>query len=294
LYLFNGNADDGIGNNNGQVYGATLTEDRFGKSNSSFNFDGNDRIVIDNFQCLNQTFYFSLNLWVKFDSLSGDHFIMDKRNNSISDNVINLGLNDGADDNGSIGSLYFKTFDLHYEHTSISYTASNLNTKDWYMITSVYIDKTMLLYVNGQLVKQAVAKNSLNSNNASLWIGGCNKNGDYNYFQGIIDDIRIYNRQISESEIQQLYIEGTQDPIIFDEDDDGVPDQWDECKNTPHDSWVNKNGCHTDDLRYSEKDMLNMVNNLLKWDIDKDQKIGLIEVLHILKESAGESNESIK
>lgn len=42
-YPFNGNADDGSGNGlNGVIYGATLTEDRFGNSNSAYSFDGVD------------------------------------------------------------------------------------------------------------------------------------------------------------------------------------------------------------------------------------------------------------
>ena len=44
---FNGNANDESGNgNNGTVNGATLTTDRFGNVNKSYNFDGNDDIVI--------------------------------------------------------------------------------------------------------------------------------------------------------------------------------------------------------------------------------------------------------
>ena len=45
---FNGNADDESGNgNNGTVNGATLTTDRFGNSNSAYDFDGNDLIDIN-------------------------------------------------------------------------------------------------------------------------------------------------------------------------------------------------------------------------------------------------------
>ena len=47
---FNGNANDQSGNsNNGTVNGATLTTDRFGNSNSAYNFDG----VNDYIRCIN-------------------------------------------------------------------------------------------------------------------------------------------------------------------------------------------------------------------------------------------------
>ena len=42
---FNGNANDESGNgNDGTVNGATLTTDRFGNTNSAYDFDGNDWI----------------------------------------------------------------------------------------------------------------------------------------------------------------------------------------------------------------------------------------------------------
>jgi hypothetical protein len=49
-YPFNGNANDESGNgNHGSVYGATLTEDRFGVPDSAYSFDGqNNFIQIEN------------------------------------------------------------------------------------------------------------------------------------------------------------------------------------------------------------------------------------------------------
>ena len=47
-YPFNGNANDIIGDNHGIVYGATLTADRFGNSNSAYDFDGVDDYIEKN------------------------------------------------------------------------------------------------------------------------------------------------------------------------------------------------------------------------------------------------------
>ena len=45
---FNGNAnDESVNGNDGVVNGATLTTDRFGNSNSAYDFDGNDLIDIN-------------------------------------------------------------------------------------------------------------------------------------------------------------------------------------------------------------------------------------------------------
>ncbi len=68
-YPFNGNADDESGNeNHGTVYGATLTEDRFGNADSAYYFDGtNDYIEIPS---VNPTSAITVSAWVKSVSSS--------------------------------------------------------------------------------------------------------------------------------------------------------------------------------------------------------------------------------
>ena len=74
--------------------------------------------------------------------------------------------------------------------------------------------------------------------------------------------------------------------VLIDSDNDGVVDKWDTCPDTPKDSCVNKNGCHSD-LLYTQEQMNQVINSMLDWDKDKDGKIGLIEAIYILQESAG-------
>ena len=44
-YPFNGNANDAVGTNDGTVYGATLTTDRFGVPNNAYNFNGTSAYI---------------------------------------------------------------------------------------------------------------------------------------------------------------------------------------------------------------------------------------------------------
>ena len=61
-YPFNGNANDESGNgNNANVYGADLTLDRFGNTNSAYVFDGTNYIEAANLYSQS----FTINLWVK-------------------------------------------------------------------------------------------------------------------------------------------------------------------------------------------------------------------------------------
>jgi len=75
--------------------------------------------------------------------------------------------------------------------------------------------------------------------------------------------------------------------IVIDSDNDGVPDQWDQCSNTPEGYYTNKYGCYTQGL-YTEEQMNNMVKAILTWgDINDDKKIDLSEAIHALRVTSG-------
>ena len=67
---FCGNANDASGNNNnGTVNGATLTSDRFGNSNSAYQFNGgSNRIVINNSILPSQPTNYTISMWCFFDN----------------------------------------------------------------------------------------------------------------------------------------------------------------------------------------------------------------------------------
>jgi len=98
---------------------------------------------------------------------------------------------------------------------------------------------------------------------------------------------------IVDNATNKLYKYKVNDYVIHenDNDGDGVINEWDECQNTPQNSCVDKKGCSCTGL-YSEEDMLNMVNKLLEWDINKDKKISLLEVIQILRDLTGVKKSS--
>jgi hypothetical protein len=72
-YPFNGNANDESGNrNDGEVNGATLSDDRFGLSNSAYEFEQSDYINVPPSDSLNQNGPHSISLWVKLDKFPSD------------------------------------------------------------------------------------------------------------------------------------------------------------------------------------------------------------------------------
>jgi concanavalin A-like lectin/glucanase superfamily protein/Big-like domain-containing protein len=73
-----------------------------------------------------------------------------------------------------------------------------LNT--WTHLASTYDGSMLRLYVNGNQVTSKVVGTTINATSRPLRIGGNTVWGEY--FQGLIDDVRIYNRALSPSEIQ--------------------------------------------------------------------------------------------
>ncbi|MFA5061912.1 MAG: LamG domain-containing protein [Patescibacteria group bacterium] len=85
---------------------------------------------------------------------------------------------------------------------------SPLSLNKWYFISVVYDASTnkATFYVNGLLDVTSNALGSWNSGSAPLYIGSYQ--GSTHFFNGSIDDARIYSRALSATEIQQLYKQG--------------------------------------------------------------------------------------
>src|SRR5262249_8483048 len=70
----------------------------------------------------------------------------------------------------------------------------------WSHLAATYDGATLSLYLNGNLVSSQAMSGSLTTSTGALRIGGNSVFGDY--FQGLIDDVRIYNRALSLNEIR--------------------------------------------------------------------------------------------
>jgi hypothetical protein len=78
---------------------------------------------------------------------------------------------------------------------------TNLLPNIWYYVTATYNGTIWRLYVNGgEVANKALSWDTIKTD---IYIGNYDRGS--NFFNGLIDDIRIYNRILSASEIQQLY-----------------------------------------------------------------------------------------
>lgn len=195
-YPFNGNANDESGNGrNGTVNGATLTTDRFGVANKAYSFDGNDWIAVGR----NAAFEFNdftLSTWISTTNSPG--MILSYVANDLSENAWQYGTNSFQ----SVGGYV-------YQGSYITYT-SPLILNSWHHVVLTKSGTSAKLFVNGvQVVSQSVSNSISYTNPRGLLIGAdddnVNPDPDTWFFNGKIDDVRIYNRGLSSAEVQNLY-----------------------------------------------------------------------------------------
>lgn len=197
-YPFNGNANDENGTNNGAVYGATLTIDRFGNPNSAYSFDGvDDYIQIEHNPTLNLTDSVTFSLWFKPTDtavLSSQRFL-DKSTWNTSDS---WGI--GLSTNRSYITLAGLT-------TDPLLTNPVLTTSSWYHLVATYDKQNVKFYINGVLDTVRSVSTSTPSNTNPVRIGA-NSILSNNWFDGKLDDIKIYDKALTQSEVDNLYNEG--------------------------------------------------------------------------------------
>jgi hypothetical protein len=193
-YPFNGNANDASGNNNnGTVYGPSPTADRKGNPNSAFLFDGiDDYIEINHSASLNLTQQFSISFWARLETDGPYYFPY-----HIIEKYPCWGIGQREDDinwgiTTNIG--YFPIFVLTFEY------------KKFIHLVMIYDGSRLSTYCNGVLKASTPASGLLVQNTNKVYISRYNFGGDY-FFDGTLDNFRIYNRALTQPEIIALYNE---------------------------------------------------------------------------------------
>ena len=112
-------------------------------------------------------------------------------------------------DNGTENSGHIKTY-----ISSNAYLDNN-----WHLIGFTWSNGVFLMYVDGQSVSYTstgtLTSSTFYNSDTNITIGCYMNNGSYwQYFNGQIDDVRLYNQPIPTSEIQQNYYSGLNNLIV--------------------------------------------------------------------------------
>ena len=201
-YPFNGNARNEAGNDHhGQVFGAKLTADRHGKVNSAYQFKPSDHIKINGL--MGKPKNLTLSAWVKLDGQQGKW----------GAEIISLGVS------ASIRVDSKSTYPQRVGTGGITRMQQNgwMNTMakfnytgtGWHQIVFTFDDDAnrQVTYIDG-------AQLALKENERSIVYQGLDKDTvigihgrslDTFRSQGIIDDLRVYDRALNSREVKALF-----------------------------------------------------------------------------------------
>ncbi len=180
---------DASGNgNNGTISGATWGAGKYG---SALSFDGvNNYVSIPTSATLNLASGMTIEAWVRPNNVSGYRTVVLKETSG--GQVYSL----YAAEPGQGPSSYLLTGTI--ERQSVSLQSLPLN--EWSHVAVTYNGSQLNVYANGVLVSSVAATGNITTSNGTLRIGGNSIWGDY--FSGLIDDVRVYNRPLTANELR--------------------------------------------------------------------------------------------
>ncbi len=202
-----GNAVDSVGTNNGVLVNGTGFA--LGKAGFAFNFDGiNDVVSTPTTPFRNVRNSFTIEFWafpkakrtVTSESISGASGTSGQRY-AVFPTLC------GSDGSAGVGVSVGTNGVSVFEHAS-SYLPSllvyNCFIQSWTHIAVIYQNKKATLYLNG-----ALARVGLTSPKSFVFPGSSLADTSYGPYGGLLDEVSIFNRDLSAAEIQAIYQAGS-------------------------------------------------------------------------------------
>jgi len=189
---FNDNANDESGNgNDGVVNGAVLSNDRYDNPNSAYYFTNNDFISISD---IGDHSVYSFSVWVRVDE-NQDNWNM---------------IFDYGDRRGGVnfvdGTTEIKGFMKNTANGNVFSNTFLLEPNEWHhiVLTVDWVNsKTADLYIDGLLADGNVPLYGFERSGSDLLMGM--ENGHDYFLNGYIDDLIIYNKVLTHSEVLSIY-----------------------------------------------------------------------------------------
>jgi len=189
-------ATDFSGNGNNGVFagGATWTGGKIGKATSFHDYASSDSINIPYSPSLSITGDLSISTWFKINTLDADEHRI----------VSNWGVSQQYLTNLRANQFLFAARGPGYINQGYVVSGATFSAGTWYHVVSVKSGTFLYLYTNGALTDSVdIGITTLNTSTSSISIG--NENTGSAEFDGLLDEVRIYNRALSATEVSALY-----------------------------------------------------------------------------------------
>jgi cell division protein FtsB len=198
-YTFDGHAKDSSGNNNhGSISGVTATANRFGHENNAYAFDRDYVLTPDFSKILDNEL--TVTGWLYRNNDSG---AIEQVFEALT-NVWEIFLETVNSKNGQV-------LQVNHSGTKRYRVHSNMVPKnEWFHFATVISDKEQSIYINGDLVQSIPHSGPLGIRTAFRI--GRDYEGRIQYWNGAMDDFRIYSRGLNKYEIGDLH-EDTADMV---------------------------------------------------------------------------------
>ncbi|MHC4397462.1 MAG: DNRLRE domain-containing protein, partial [Planctomycetota bacterium] len=181
-WRFENNADDSAGTNDGTIYGAVSAT---GKIGQALSFDEvNDYVTVPDFDYTNASDEFSLSFWFKISDVSGSLYqYMYSHGNITEDNSLAVYFSEADEGTGGEELRTWITLGDSTDWYSVSDPDPNIKGASMNPTSSIYIG----------------ARNDLN---VDRYYGNSSTN------DGLLDDVRLYDRALSQGDISSLFTGG--------------------------------------------------------------------------------------
>jgi hypothetical protein len=182
---------DASGNNNTGTLGSGVTRSTQGKFGSALVFNGASVVTIPTATSLNLTTAMTLEVWV-YPTMAQPNWpaVIVKEQTG---NGWVYGLYANSDQSRPFMGVY-----INGERNLSGGTLLPVNT--WSHLAATYDGSTECLYVNGVQVAFRAQTGAIRTSTRPLQLGGDTLTGEY--FTGRLDEVRIYNRALTQGEIQ--------------------------------------------------------------------------------------------
>jgi len=166
-----------------------------GKSGTCLHFDG----YSDGVTCSPASMVltsFTINLWVNLDTMGAWTRFVAKGAGGYSTTFV-------IGQSGIDGSIYFGLFDGSSQYAC--YFGTPIPTGEWAMITGTWDGITLKTYLNGVFQAQADFTGTLFTSEDPLFLGTSADGPSYN-LTGYLDEVKIYNTGMTETEVNNLFL----------------------------------------------------------------------------------------
>jgi hypothetical protein len=177
---------DGSGSgNDGSVSGAGWVVG--GKYGSGLLFDGVDDVVtVPDDATLRIPVDITLEAWINTSSVTGHRHFVGK-------NFYELSVDPS-------GGGFTTTFEFRTGDGWVGATSGDLTLGEWYHVAGTFDGSVIRLFVDGVEVETTAAGGTIDQTSSPFRVGTADASGDF--FDGLIDEVRVYDRVLTPTEIQ--------------------------------------------------------------------------------------------